>query len=187
MRLIIAGSRSTRHDLAIAQVKAALAAALTVWPEPTAIYYEGDSRGISGAVKSTLSNRLPVFGIRDMPYPQLVAKIDGLLIVGKQQVKYFGSLISHMIDKTKPTIVTCEQNPTVIVQSYCVSTPQICTVLGWGSGDILDRNGDLFKIEMVESDCVLGYRSNLGTSDFAKDLHALPIDWQCVKISDLVN
>jgi len=187
MKLIIAGSRSTPHQEAVSQVKAALAAALTVWPQPTAIYYEGDSRGVSGAVKATLGSKLPVFGIRDMPYVQLVATIDGLLVVGKRQVKYFGSLISHMIDKNKPTIVTSEQNPATIVQSYCIAAPQICTALGYGSGDILDRKGDLFKIEIVKSDCVLGYRSNLGTSDFAKDLHALPIDWECVNISDLVD
>lgn len=181
MKLIIAGSRSTRHDLAIAQVKAALAAALTVWPEPTAIL-EGGARGIDAAAKAHLSNYYPVrsypadwdkYGKGAGPFRnrQMAQDGDCLLAIWDYRSPGTGNMIETMASFSKPVLIVHPDAPGEICGSFFVTNEQIAKAKGWGVGTVLEHedSGSLFKISRIEDGWVYGGRCNKMEQEFSSE------------------
>jgi hypothetical protein len=179
MKLIIAGSRSTRHDLAIAQVKAAASAALTVWPEPTAIL-EGGARGIDAAAKAHLSNYYPVRsypadwdkygkGAGPVRNRQMAQDGDYLLAIWDYRSPGTGNMIETMASMHKPVLIVHPDAPGEICGSFFVTTEQMCKAKGWKAGTVLEKDGNLFKINRIENGLAYGGRCNSMEQEFSSE------------------
>lgn len=197
MRLVIAGSRSTPHRDAVAQVRAAYNSYLKLFPAPTTIIH-GDAKGIDAAAKSIFTSRLEVvpFPANWDLYGKYAAEIrnkemasvgDVLLVIAGDNSRGMRSIIKEMRERRKPVLVTEPSREGRIWLSYGISPSAICGYNNWKVGDILDRQGDLFRITKIDDSDVWGYRSNLGTDDFGSEICWLPIDWSCTCITSLVG
>lgn len=179
MKLIIAGSHSTPHQEAIAQVKAALAAALTVWPEPTAIL-EGGAKGIDAAAKAHLSNYYPVRsypadwdkygkGAGPVRNRQMAQDGDCLLAIRDYRSPGTGNMIETMASMHKPVLIVHPDAPGEICGSFFITNEQIAKAKGWGIGTVLEHEGSLFKISRIEDGRVYGGRCNAMEQEFSSE------------------
>lgn len=196
MRLVIAGSRSTPHREAVAQVRAAYNSYLKLFPAPTTIIH-GDAKGIDAAAKSIFTSRLEVvpfsanwdlYGKAAGPIrnQEMARAADTLLAIWDGDSKGTKSMINCMREQRKPVIVTHPNTEGRIWLSYGITPAEICRYKGWEPGTVLDYQGDLYKITRIDEADVWGYRANLGVDKFDGKETWLSIHWEMEDVTSLL-
>ncbi len=198
MRLIVSGSRNTQHRSAMAQVKAGYASCLKLFPAATTLL-QGGARGIDAAAKAFFSNLgIPVedyaadwnrFGKAAGPRRNrhMAERGELLLAIWSGDSPGTHSMINEARKKQLPVVVTRPDETGAIWLTYGISPARIAEYHGWVPGTILDRQGDLFKIEAIDGEDVLGYRSNSAEVKFGTSLTWLPVDWGCTDVTKWVG